>query len=115
MAHHVQKKATKKHAANRPKKSRPSDRLRAPTNYPPLPDTPWMQAGAVDDAAYVPATTVQITVAPADTLATIKEKLSAAGAAAPEAYYFEGKEVTGSLADAGLDAEATISATVFAR
>jgi hypothetical protein len=33
-AKHVQKKATKKHADRRPKKSRPSDINRKPTNYP---------------------------------------------------------------------------------
>mmetsp|Transcript_48011 Transcript_48011/g.58137 ORF Transcript_48011/g.58137 Transcript_48011/m.58137 type:complete len:98 (+) Transcript_48011:209-502(+) len=32
-AKHVQKKATKKHADRRPKKSRKSDIFRAPTNY----------------------------------------------------------------------------------
>ena len=41
VAHHVQKKATKKHQANRPKKSRPSDKYRTPPSYPPLPDVPW--------------------------------------------------------------------------
>merc|ERR1719310_389132 len=40
MAHHVQKKCTKKHNAMRPRKSRPSDRNRTPPNYPPIPQTP---------------------------------------------------------------------------
>lgn len=33
-AKHVQKKGAKKAAHRRPKKSRPSDKFRAPTNYP---------------------------------------------------------------------------------
>jgi hypothetical protein len=41
LAHHVQKKATRKHNAYRPRKSRPSDINRTPTIYPPLPDIPW--------------------------------------------------------------------------
>jgi len=41
MAHHVQKKATKHHHHTRPRKSRPSDIFRKPTNYPELPDIPW--------------------------------------------------------------------------
>ncbi|GMI55213.1 hypothetical protein ScalyP_jg1655 [Parmales sp. scaly parma] len=32
-AHHVMKKATKGHNAYRPKKHRPSDKVRKPTNY----------------------------------------------------------------------------------
>jgi len=41
MAHHVQKKATKHHEHSRPRKSRPSDINRKPTDYPELPDIPW--------------------------------------------------------------------------
>merc|ERR1719237_1157368 len=41
MAHHVQKKATKHHHHSRPRKTRPSDIYRTPTNYPEHPDVPW--------------------------------------------------------------------------
>mmetsp|Transcript_37369 Transcript_37369/g.111968 ORF Transcript_37369/g.111968 Transcript_37369/m.111968 type:complete len:92 (-) Transcript_37369:332-607(-) len=40
-AKHVQKKATKKHRDRRPKKTRRSDRIRAPTNYP---EPEWVPA-----------------------------------------------------------------------
>jgi hypothetical protein len=41
VAHHVQKKATRKHNAMRPRKSRPSDINRKPPSYPAQPDIPW--------------------------------------------------------------------------
>eukprot|EP00568_Trieres_chinensis_P003560 CAMPEP_0183304054 /NCGR_PEP_ID=MMETSP0160_2-20130417/9277_1 /TAXON_ID=2839 ORGANISM="Odontella Sinensis, Strain Grunow 1884" /NCGR_SAMPLE_ID=MMETSP0160_2 /ASSEMBLY_ACC=CAM_ASM_000250 /LENGTH=90 /DNA_ID=CAMNT_0025467041 /DNA_START=111 /DNA_END=383 /DNA_ORIENTATION=- len=39
-AKHVEKKATKKHADRRPKKSRRSDRIRKPVEYPAVENRP---------------------------------------------------------------------------
>ena len=109
MAHHVQKKATKHHASSRPKKSRLSDRNRRPPSYPSLPEKPWMTP--VDSLSGAKKQTVTITVAPGDDVASLKTKLSAAGAAAEE-FVFQGTPVTGTLADAGLEAEASFEAVV---
>jgi len=110
MAHHVQKKATRAHNAYRPKKSRPSDIYRTPPSYPPLPDIPWMTK--LDGSSGVTKTTVSIEVSPEDTAATLSAKVVAAGAAAPETFSFQGKAVSGSLADCGLEAATTIEAEV---
>ena len=109
MAHHVQKKATKHHASSRPKKSRLSDRNRRPPSYPSLPEKPWMTP--VDSLSGAKKQTVTITVAPGDDVASLKTKLSAAGASAEE-FVFQGTPVTGTLADAGLEAEASFEAVV---
>ena len=109
MAHHVQKKATKHHASSRPKTSRLSDRNRRPPSYPSLPEKPWMTP--VDSLSGAKKQTVTITVAPGDDVASLKTKLSAAGASAEE-FVFQGTPVTGTLADAGLEAEASFEAVV---
>ena len=109
MAHHVQKKATKHHASSRPKKSRLSDRNRRPPSYPSLPEKPWMTP--VDSLSGAKKQTVTITVAPGDDVASLKTKLSAAGASAEE-FVFQGTPVTGTLGDAGLEAEASFEAVV---
>ena len=48
---------------------------------------------------------------PGDDVASLKTKLSAAGASAEE-FVFQGTPVTGTLADAGLEAEASFEAVV---
>ena len=110
MAHHVQDKATKHHRNSRPKKSRLSDINRRPPIYPAIPDGPWYEqtSGLTGPSK----TVVSISVAPADTADTLREKLKAAGASAPEAIEFGGVAVTSTLGDAGLEAETTIEATV---
>merc|ERR1711924_497763 len=100
MAHHVQKKATKKHAATRPKKSRPSDKFRAPTNYPPVPEQAWMTK--IDALSPSNKVTVTITVSPDDTPASLTTKLTAAGATAPAEFMYSGSPLTTTLADCGL-------------
>mmetsp|Transcript_31412 Transcript_31412/g.82060 ORF Transcript_31412/g.82060 Transcript_31412/m.82060 type:complete len:151 (+) Transcript_31412:27-479(+) len=110
MAHHVQKKATRAHNAYRPRKSRPSDIYRTPPSYPALPDIPWMSK--LDSVSSVSKQTVSIEVSPDDTAVTLSSKLVAAGAAAPDNVSFQGKAVTGSLADCGLQAATTIEAEV---
>lgn len=112
MAHHVQKKGARKANANRPKKSRLSDRNRKPTNYPALPDIPWMSP--TKSLTKQKKKQVSIDVEPSDTLESLRNKLSAAGANAPEHIYLGDKEVTGSLADAGLTQSKTIDAVVYA-
>ncbi len=110
VAHHVQKKATKKHAHNRPRKSRPSDRFRTPPSYPSLPDIPWMTK--LDGPSGISSTTVSIDVSPEDTLKTLQGKVVAAGAASPEEVNFNGKALTGTLADCGLAEATSVEATV---
>jgi len=51
-AKHVQKKATKKHADRRPKKSRMSDKIRKPVVYPEVPSVPEY---TISDAPASPA------------------------------------------------------------
>jgi hypothetical protein len=98
VAHHVELKATRKHNKNRPKKSRPSDIYRTPPSYPTLPDIPWMTK----------LDTVEVMVAPSDTADTLKTKVVAAGAKAPTVFMYQGKAVSGTLADCGLAAATTI-------
>ena len=108
MAHHVQKKATKKHQATRPRKSRPSDMNRKPPQYPQIPEQPWM---TVTESA-PSRSTVSITVSPTDTADSLKAKLTAAGASAEEIFY-QNQAVTGTFADVGLEAETTVDAVVL--
>ena len=98
VAHHVELKATRKHNKNRPKKSRPSDIYRTPPSYPTLPDIPWMSK----------LETVEVMVAPSDTADTLKTKVVAAGAKAPTVFMYQGKAVSGTLADCGLATATTI-------
>ena len=51
-AKHVNKKATKKHADRRPKKSRMSDIVRKPVEYPEVPSVPEY---TISDAPASPA------------------------------------------------------------
>ena len=78
MAHHVQKKATKKHNAMRPRKSRASDRNRTPPSYPSVPDIPWMVP--IDAPTGGAKQIVSLAVEPSDTADSIRSKLAAAGA-----------------------------------
>jgi hypothetical protein len=102
VAHHVQKKATRKHNAYRPRKSRPSDIFRTPPSYPAMPDIPVMTK----------LDSVSIEVTPDDTADSLRSKVTAAGGASPEQFVYAGKEVTGTLADCGLSAATTIQAAV---
>jgi len=110
MAHHVQKKAARAHNAFRPRKSRPSDIYRTPPSYPALPDIPWMTK--IDSSSSVSKSTVSIEVSPEDTAASLSAKVVAAGASAPDSFSYQGKAVSGTLADCGLAAAATIEAEV---
>lgn len=56
--------------------------------------------------------TVTISVTPADSLETVKAKLTAAGAAAPDELFFGGKPLTGTLGECGLEEEASIDALI---
>ncbi|KAL1515825.1 hypothetical protein AB1Y20_002441 [Prymnesium parvum] len=113
MAHHVQKKATKGHQAYRPRKSRPSDRNRTPPSYPAIPDVPWMLP--IDSLTGPKVTTVSIAVEATDTAESLKGKLTAAGAEAPEKVFFGGAELTGSLGDAGLAEGKSLAANVYSK
>lgn len=104
MAHHVQKKATKKHQANRPRKTRPSDINRKPVEYPAIPDIPWMSP--------VGEQKVTIEIEPTDTTKTLSAKLKAAGAVPPAEFMYGGSAVTGTLGENGLDETKTVEASI---
>jgi len=110
MAHHVQKKATKKHQACRPRKSRESDRNRRPPQYPALPDQPWMTSTTAVSGG---SSTVTISIAPTDNMESVSAKLQAVGAAAPDELFYGGQLLTSTLADCGLEEEASLSAIVM--
>ena len=129
MAHHVQHKATKGHSKNRPKKSRPSDRNRKAPEYPAIPEQPWMKP--VDSLPSSSKQTVSIAVSPSDGVAELtakvcsacppvhahrsaamKAQVEAAGAKAPNGFFYGGKALETTLGDAGLKEDATMDATV---
>ena len=106
------KKATRGHNAYRPKKSRASDRNRTPPSYPAIPDVPWMVP--IDSLSPAPKSeTVSISIEPSDTADSVRSKVTAAGAVAPEAFFLGGVEVTGSLGDAGLAEATSLEAFVY--
>ena len=111
MAHHVMKKATRGHNAYRPRKSRASDRNRTPPSYPDIPDIPWMTP--VDSLSGQKLTTVSVAIEPSDTADSVKSKLTAAGAVAPEDIFFGGEPLSGSLGDAGLAESTSLDAFVY--
>jgi len=111
MAHHVMKKATRGHNAYRPKKSRASDRNRTPPSYPAIPDVPWMIP--VDSLSGAKTETVSISIEPSDTMESVRSKVTAAGATAPQELFLGGVEVTASLGDAGLADATTLDAFVY--
>mmetsp|Transcript_29461 Transcript_29461/g.56964 ORF Transcript_29461/g.56964 Transcript_29461/m.56964 type:complete len:151 (+) Transcript_29461:115-567(+) len=113
MAHHVQKKATKKHQATRPRKSRPSDITRKPPQSPQLPDQPWMTPIAASEASSQQMVT--ITLSPSDSADSVREKLQSAGAVATEEVYFSNQLVTSTLGDCGLQEEKTIEVAVVSQ
>ena len=82
---------------------------RTPPNYPVLREP---RGPILGDPTALPMQTVTITISPGDDLASLKAKLSAAGAPAPDDFVFRGSAVKGTLGDCGLEAEATITATV---
>jgi hypothetical protein len=113
VAHHVQKKATRKHNAYRPKKSRASDIFRKPPSYPAMPDIPeWTK---LDGLTGVSKTAVSIEITPEDTAATLAAKVTGAGAPAPDEFTYAGMPLSGSLGDAGLAAATTVEAQVVAK
>ena len=109
VAHHVQKKAAKHHAATRPRKSRPSDINRKVPEYPPMEfDVPWMTP--TDGLSKFESKKVTITVAPSDSLADLNSKLEGAGASAVERFVYGGQELSTTLADCGLTEETSVEA-----
>jgi len=110
MAHHVQKKATKKHQDRRPKKSRPSDINRKPPVYPPIPDIP--DYTILDSETTDKTSLVTLDVSPEDDVQSLKHKLQAAGTNVPQTLSFGGRPVFSTLAECGLDAATTVEARV---
>merc|ERR1719231_974276 len=108
MAHHVQKKATRGHNAFRPRKHRPSDINRKPTDYPEIPTRAWMTP--ISSLSGKPSSTVTIEITPEDSPETLVAKVTAAGGTAPDTFMYGGKPLTGKLGDAGLTETTSIEA-----
>ena len=113
MAHHVQKKAAKKHNACRPRKSRPSDIFRTPPSYPALPDIPWMTK--LDAPSGVSTSSAGLEIAPTDDAASLASKVAAAGGPTPEEFVYNGVTLTTTLADCGLAEPATVDARIVSK
>ena len=69
----------------------------------------------VDSLSGQKLTTVNIALEPSDTADSVRSKVTAAGAVAPEEILFGGEPLSGSLGDAGLEEGASLDAFVYSK